>query len=125
MAIMADKLAVTVNGEKAEVSGNIDFTNRANPTAEDLSVKLESFDLSKVIPDSPVTGAVSGKLVLNGTKKNVLVKGNLTASVLVIEGETLKDVIVPLSMKDEKIMVSGATAQYSGGTVSLLGTYEQ
>jgi len=125
MSIKADKLAVTVNGEKAEITGNLDFTNRENPVAEDLSIKLENFDLSKVVAASPVVGAVSGTLVLNGTQKNILVKGNLTAPILNIEGETLTDVTIPLSMKDEKIIITGAGAKYSGGEISLVGTYEQ
>jgi len=125
MAITAEKLAVTVKGEKAEVSGSIDFTNKENPVAEDLSIQLEKFDLSKVMPTSPVAGAVSGTLVLNGTQKNILVKGNLFAPILVIDDKTLTDVSIPLSMQDEKIVVSGATAQYSGGTLSLTATYGQ
>ena len=125
MAITAEKLSVTVKGEKAEINGNIDFTNRENPAAEDLAIQLEKFDVSKIIPASPVAGAVSGNLVLNGTKDKILVKGNIFAPDLVIAGENLTNVSVPLSMQDDKIIISDATAQYSGGKLSIAATYDQ
>lgn len=124
MTFTADKLKATVNGEKVAINGSIDFTNIKNPTAQDLVVEVKSFDLTQIMTAVPLKGAFSGNLILNGTKKDLSITGNLTSPELVVAGENLDNVKIPLSMQGEKINILGATAQYSGGEVSLTGSYE-
>ncbi len=124
MTFTADKLKATVNGEKVEINGGIDFANIKAPIAKDLVVEVKSLDLTKMITAVPLEGLFSGKLILNGTKEDLGITGSLTVPELVVAGESLTNVKIPLSMQGEKINVLGATAEYSSGNISLTGSYE-
>ena len=124
LTFTADKLKVTAEGEKAELNGSINFADSKNPVAEDLTVEFTSFDVDKIIAASPVKGPINGRLTLNGGENNLVVSGNLAAPRLTVEGECVTDVLLPVFMKEKKLDVLGATAKYSGGTVSVSGSYE-
>lgn len=125
MSIVAESVDIEANGQKALAKGNIDFTEMSNPSFVDFAVELRDFDLHQALQDIPVEGPIKGQVVLNGTKTALKVTGDIKAKSLLLLGRNIKDVDIPLTMQDDKIVVPNATASIGQGSVNLAVEFGQ
>ena len=124
MRLKARDLEVTMDGQKVRVSGGVDLTDLQDPRAEKLQADLDSFDLSALPLDLPVTGRISGTLALDGTKEDLTGSGTFTSPSLTFQDYEAEQVTLPFSFRNHRVETDGAKASLGGGSVTVQASYD-
>ena len=117
LKLTASDLDATVNGQKAHLQGSVDLSDMDNPKAQRLTVQVRQLDLSALPVEVPAQGLVNAEITLNGDKDNLLGDGVLTSDALTVQGYTLTQLRLPLSIQGQRIEVNGASAEVGGRAV--------
>ena len=124
MDVQADNLKALVNGQDCRIKGGLNLTDSKNPKAEELTITLNKFNLHEAEASLPVDGALNGRVVVNGTKDDYALAGELQADTLTVQGYTLANVKLPLATNAGKLILQGAQADFGGGQVYAIGEYD-
>jgi translocation and assembly module TamB len=122
--LAADRLSVTVCGQPAVVTGGLDLSDTDRPEARNLKIRLSSFDPSALPLDLPVSGAISGTILLNGNQDQLTADGTLTADALEAAGYSLSRVSVPFGASGHTAEINRASADFGGGRAFLSASYD-
>lgn len=123
MELQAKNLKALVKEEVCTISGGLDLTDVKNPKAENLSLAFDKFDLQKAEASLPVSGEISGTMVVSGSKDDYSVQGKLTAPTLAAHGLNFTKVILPVVTNQGKIILQDAEADFGGGHLRVTGEY--
>lgn len=122
--LQARDLDVTVNGQRARLSGGLNLTDLQNPRADRLQVELDGFDLGALPLDLPVSGSLSGSVAVDGTKENLTGNGTFTSPSLTFQDYEAEQVTLPFSFRSHRVETDGAKASLGGGSVLAKASYD-
>ena len=117
-------LDVTVNGQKAHLSGTLDLNSIEHPYADRFQIQLQQVSLGKLGLGLPMNGIVTGQVQVTGTLDNLTGKGRFTSDAVSFGGYTAENITLPLTFSGHRVETEGAAAQIGGGSVLVKASFD-
>ena len=130
-AVKANNGTISVNasmaaeGEKASVRGSVYLPKDENEDVRlELIAESDGLDPSKIMKDIPYSGRVKFRANINGTPKNPLVEGELSANEGNVYGYDFSRARAKVAYSDGKIALKSLKANIFDGEVDVSGEFD-
>jgi translocation and assembly module TamB len=119
-----EQMQAALAGQNVTLNGELNINDTKNPVMKAFKVTLHDFDPGALPLDIPVSGALNGSLVLNGSKDDLKADGEITSDVLTVKDWEFDRVRIPIGTAPHTFVITNGSADTAGGHAVISATYD-